>query len=173
MHNIVIKKIISNYDDAIKMILRILPNEGFNENELYEWILSDKGFFYGAYNNNNLLGNIFFCIYRTKRTFVYIQTICVETKYNNLGIGKKLINKIIEDFNDYDIWAKISSNNLNCINLFTKLNFRQCSHKYTPYPLSKNYNTIYYPYIYQKISEFWNIYNDQCKLQDNINLIYN
>jgi len=156
---------------SIYMIQKLLPHDNFQESELLEWLNYGSGKVFGSFNNNSIIGIIFVCEYfQEKDKFVYIQSLCVDPNYRKLNIGSQLVSYICSKFLEIPIWAKISNNNLAAKILFRNIGFIQYSHKYTPYPLSKDYNSNYYPYVYQTVSSLWNMYAEECLLN---NLIKN
>ena len=52
-------------------------------------------------------------------TSIYIFVICVDHNLQNQGIGKKLLDKLLE-YSDKEIWTKIRNDNIQSINFFTK-----------------------------------------------------
>lgn len=161
--------------ESVSMIIKLLPSDNFQASELLEWLNNGNGKIFGLYNDTDVIvGTIFICEYLQENPkFIYIQCLCVEPNFRNLSIGEQLIIYICNKYQHIPIWAKVSNNNIKAKRLFRRIGFIQCSHKDTPHPLSKDYGTIYYPYIYQIIPHTWNMYMEECILNNNIKNIIN
>ena len=147
------------------MIMRLLANEYFEEQELYAWLTSGKARVYAAYNEDNrMIGNLFVCIYDS---YVYISSVCIDDLYRGKGVGKQLIYHAINAFPKYKVWTKINTANTVSMHVFRTLGFVQCSQKFTPYPLSKDFDSGYYPFVLDSLLNY-NIYQETCMLQDRI-----
>ena len=159
--------------ECITMIIKLLPNDNFQSSELQTWLEFGTGKIFASIIKNNITGVIFVCEYfQQKDKFVYIQSLCVDPNYRKLNIGAQLISYICNKYTGIYIWAKVSNHNLVAKILFIKIGFRQCAQKCTPPPLSKDFNTIYYPYVYESISSTWNIYAEECLLNNLIKRFY-
>jgi ribosomal protein S18 acetylase RimI-like enzyme len=74
----------------------------------------------GAYNDNQIIGYIIFSISDT----IEILKIFVKEEFIKKGIVKQLIDYVANN-NVQDIFLEVSSSNINAINFYLKLNFKQ------------------------------------------------
>ena len=103
-------------------------NLGFQVNEKFDKLFSlddinsnDNNYLFGYYVNNYLLG--FIHVIRLIDELEIINVV-VDKKYRNRGIGSKLIEYVISNFNDVkNIFLEVNTNNKNAIKLYEKYNF--------------------------------------------------
>ena len=109
----------------------------WNINILKSELLNDNSLYFVAKKNNEIIGFVGILLHVD---FTEITNIVVRKDFRNLGIGKILLEKIIEETKknkkDY-IFLEVNENNLNALNLYKKYKFEEVGRR------KKYYNQKY------------------------------
>lgn len=110
-----------NINDIDKIIeLGKLINSNFDKvNDIENMINSNE--IIGYYDNNILVG---FLIYNKCYEIIDLLYIVVDTIYRNNGIGSKLLEYLISNYDYEKILLEVRCDNSNAIKLYKKFNFK-------------------------------------------------
>lgn len=100
----------SGFIDRVSNISKIQQTEYMSKNWKHFWILCNNydvqyGYI-GLINNDN--DEI---------------TYCIDPKYQGLGYGKLIVEKLISEYPEKNIWAKVKKNNIPSCKVFQKIDY--------------------------------------------------
>lgn len=128
--------VINNFERIIELRNLIDSNHSLNNNdinrkkisELVDYISEDKAIVFGAFDDNLLIGfiwgypRIFFLEKR-----IFINALIVDAQYKGNGIGKLLVNKLMEYCKNekgyYSFDVMTNPNNINALGFYKHLGF--------------------------------------------------
>ena len=106
-------------------------------------LLNNKEFAFGTFDNDNIIAGIYFHRFDT---ILYIDWLFVKEEYQNKGIGKSLINKILNSKEELEklLGGKITKCNIESRgeksnSIYTKMGFKGSSNSYNEDMLSKRF----------------------------------
>lgn len=125
MENIIIEKMTIQDAEKIEKDFEKKFDDFWNINILKSELNNNNSLYFVAKNENEVLGFIGILI---NIDFTEITNIVVKKDFRNFGIGKMLLEKIIEEtkkFNKEMICLEVNENNINAINLYEKYRFEE------------------------------------------------
>lgn len=113
--------------DSFYELGRLLKSNFESLFNLENILSSSYDFVYGYYIDNKLVA---FIHINKMYENVDIVNIVVDSKYRRKGIGKELIEYIVNNFEDINsIMLEVNENNIPAINLYRKLNFYEVNRR--------------------------------------------
>lgn len=116
-----VNKVILSDLERFNELGRLVNDNFINVFNLSRLLASEADYVYGYYEDNNLLGFI-----HVSKSFevVDIVNIVVDINSRKMGIGRKLIEFVIDSFSDINsIMLEVRESNLNAISFYEKLGF--------------------------------------------------
>jgi len=107
----------SGFIDYVTDISKIQQTQYMSKNWEYFWVLCDKD--YIQYGYIGLINN-------DKDEITY----CIDPKYQGLGYGKLIVEKLISKNSNKNIWAKVKKNNIPSCKVFEKLDYFKYNYEY-------------------------------------------
>ncbi len=98
----------------------------FNEDKFSQMLKRNKGSYFVAVDKRKVIGSIFASY--DGGNYVYVNKLIVDKVYRNKGIASKLIQEVLNKFNDNkDIWVfcHIKEDNQASIKTFQKMGFKK------------------------------------------------
>lgn len=125
MENIIVEKMIIQDAIEIEKEFEEKFDKFWNINVLKSELNNNNSLYFVAKKQNEILGFIGILI---NFDFTEITNIVVKKDFRNLGIGKMLLEKIIEEtkkINKEMICLEVNENNISAINLYKKYRFEE------------------------------------------------
>lgn len=125
MENIIVEKMIIQDAIEIEKEFEEKFDKFWNINILKSELNNNNSLYFVAKKQNEILGFIGILI---NFDFTEITNIVVKKDFRNLGIGKMLLEKIIEEtkkINKEMICLEVNENNISAINLYKKYRFKE------------------------------------------------
>lgn len=118
-----IKKIDNvNVKDVYKLSTIELAEDSWSLSQFTESLNKENYVTYLAYDDETLLG---FLIAMRLADSINLLLIATNSSYKRIGIASKLIDLLIKNHSDLDIWLEVKETNTPALNLYNKLGFKQ------------------------------------------------
>ena len=114
-------KLIEELDQLILLDKEAFESEAWDQSSFLYDLPGKFNYSILIYLNNQLIG---YSINSIKSEYCHIHRFVVKNTFNNLGLGSKMIDFLVQEFKLSKISLKVNSNNFRAINFYFKKKFK-------------------------------------------------